>query len=148
MEITFCGHAQVSNPTEVTDWLRAVTQDLIERGGTTFYLGGYGEFDSLAAAVLREQKKKYPQIELILVLPYLNASKDALGYDGTIYPPLESAPPRFAISKRNQWMVDASDVVVAYVLRKWGGAATTLQYAKRKKKEIFSYPHGPGKKIP
>ena len=50
MEITFCGHAQVSNPAEVMGWLRAVTQDLIERGGTTFYLGGYGEFDSLAAA--------------------------------------------------------------------------------------------------
>ena len=82
-----------------------------------------------------------------MVLPYLNASRDALGYDGTIYPPLESSPPRFAISKRNQWMVDASDVVVAYVLQNWGGAAATLQYAKRKKKEILSYPHKPGKKI-
>ena len=132
---------------EIMDWLRAVTRDLIKRGGTTFYLGGYGEFDSLAAAVLREQKKMYPQIELILVLPYLNASRDAWGYDGTIYLPLESSPPRFAISKRNQWMVDASDVVVAYVLHNWGGAAATLQYAKRKKKEILSYPHKPGKKI-
>ncbi|HIS75543.1 MAG TPA: hypothetical protein IAB51_01915 [Candidatus Merdivicinus excrementipullorum] len=147
MKITFCGHGQVSDSVEIMDWLRAVTRDLIKRGGTTFYLGGYGEFDSLAAAVLREQKKMYPQIELILVLPYLNASRDAWGYDGTIYLPLESSPPRFAISKRNQWMVDASDVVVAYVLHNWGGAAATLQYAKRKKKEILSYPHKPGKKI-
>lgn len=111
----------------------------IEQGGKTFYLGGYGEFDSLAASVLREMKKLYPQIELILVLPYLNASKDALGYDGTVYPPLESVPPRYAISKRNQWMVEVSDVVVAYVLHSWGGAATTLRYAKRKNKRIILY---------
>ena len=57
MKITFCGHGQVSDSVEIMDWLRAVTRDLIKRGGTTFYLGGYGEFDSLAAAVLREQKK-------------------------------------------------------------------------------------------
>ena len=122
MKITFCGHGQVSDSVEIMDWLRAVTRDLIKRGGTTFYLGGYGEFDSLAAAVLREQKKMYPQIELILVLP--------LGYDGTIYPPLESSPPRFAISKRNQWMVDASDVVVAYVLHNWGGHLAVRQTEK------------------
>ena len=36
-------------------------------------------------------------------------------------------------------MVEAADVVVAYVLHNWGGAATTLQYAKRKKKEIILY---------
>ena len=114
MNITFCGHSQVENSRDVTDWLLIITQKLIEQGGKTFYLGGYGEFDSLAASVLREKKKLYPQIELILVLPYLHTSKEILEYDDTIYPPLESVPPRYAISKRNQWMVDISDVVVAY----------------------------------
>ena len=52
---------------------------------------------------------------------------------------MESVPPRFAISKRNQWMVEAADIVVAYVLHNWGGAAMTLQHAKRKKKEIILY---------
>ena len=139
MKITFCGHSQVSNSGGVKNWLRTVTQNLIQQGATTFYLGGYGEFDSLAASVLREQKKQYPHIELILVLPYLNSSKGSFGYDSTLYPPLESVPPLFAISKRNQWMVEAADVVVAYVLHNWGGAAMTLQHAKRKKKEIILY---------
>ena len=139
MVVTFCGHSQVANSESVMEWLRITAHELIEQGGKTFYLGGYGEFDSLAASVLREMKKLYPQIELILVLPYLNASKDALGYDGTVYPPLESVPPRYAISKRNQWMVEVSDVVVAYVLHSWGGVATTLRYAKRKNKRIILY---------
>lgn len=139
MNITFCGHSQVENSRDATDWLLIITQKLIEQGGKTFYLGGYGEFDSLAASVLREKKKLYPQIELILVLPYLHTSKEILEYDDTIYPPLESVPPRYAISKRNQWMVDISDVVVAYVLHNWGGAATTMRYAKRKNKKLILY---------
>mgnify|MGYP001625682012 FL=1 len=138
MNVTFCGHAQVAQIEVVKAWLCAVTQRLIERGATTFYLGGYGAFDSLAAAVLREQKKRYPQIELVLVLAYLDARKNISAYDNTVYPPLESVPRRFAISHRNRWMVDTSDVV-AYVLHDWGGAATTLRYAKRKKKQIISY---------
>ena len=60
-------------------------------------------------------------------------------YDRTVYPPLETVPRRFAISHRNRWMVEVSDVVVAYVLHDWGGAATTLRYAKQKKKKILLF---------
>lgn len=139
MNVTFCGHAQITEREALQNWLQTVTQSLIEQGATTFYLGGYGAFDSLAAAVLREQKKRYPQIELVLVLAYLNTRRDTSGYDRTVYPPLETVPRRFAISRRNRWMVESVDVVVSYVLHDWGGAATTLQYAKRKKKRIISY---------
>ena len=137
MIVTFCGHAQISQSEKIEKWLYAVTQKLIEQGATTFYLGGYGAFDLLAASVLRAQKN--PQIELILVLAYLNTGRNTSGYDSTVYPPLETTPRRFAISHRNRWMVEASDVVVAYVLHDWGGAATTLRCAKQKKKQIISY---------
>ena len=139
MNVTFCGHAQITEREALQNWLQTVTQSLIEQGATTFYLGGYGAFDSLAASVLREQKKRYPQIELVLVLAYLNTRRDTSGYDRTVYPPLETVPRQFAISHRNRWMVESVDVVVSYVLHDWGGAATTLQYAKRKKKRIISY---------
>ena len=78
MTVTFCGHAQISQSEKIEQWLCDVTQKLIEQGATTFYLGGYGAFDSLAASVLRSQKKRYPQIELILVLAYLNTAFSAL----------------------------------------------------------------------
>ena len=139
MIVTFCGHAQISQSEKIEKWLYAVTQKLIEQGATTFFLGGYGAFDSLAASVLREQKKQYPQIELVLVLAYLNTERNTSGYDSTVYPPLETVPRRFAISHRNRWMVESADVVVAYVLHDWGGAATTLRCAKQKKKQIISY---------
>ena len=139
MTVAFCGHAQISQSEKIEKRLYDVTQKLIEQGATTFYLGGYGAFDSLTASVLRAQKKRYPQIELILVLAYLNTGRNTSGYDSTVYPPLETTPRRFAISHRNRWMVEASDVVVAYVLHDWGGAATTLRCAKQKKKQIISY---------
>ena len=66
MIATFCGHSRISQSAEVEKRLYTVTQRLIEQGITTFYLGGYGAFDSLAASVLRKQKKRYPQIELVL----------------------------------------------------------------------------------
>lgn len=137
--MTFCGHAEIPQGGEIERWLYAVTQGLIEQGATTFYLGGYGAFDRLAAAVLREQKKKYPQIELVLVLAYLSAGQETAGYDRTVYPPLEGVPYRLAISRRNRWMVQAADMVVACVLHDWGGAAATLRCAKQKRKRVINY---------
>jgi len=137
LKITFCGHKDVSDSKNVEQWLRSVCSDLIAHGADEFYLGGYGGFDHLCATVLRELKTSHPQIKLILVLPYLNSSILTQGYDETIYPSLENVPLRFAISRRNEWMVKESDVVVAYVTHGWGGAAKTLEYAKRKKKRIL-----------
>lgn len=139
MNVTFCGHAKISDRDAVQAWLSEVTQALIAQGATTFYLGGYGAFDELAAWVLRRQKQTHPDMKLILVRPYLRRNMEDFGYDDCIYPPLGSVPPRFAIPKRNQWMVQQSNVVVAYVLHDWGGAAATLRYARQKKKIILSY---------
>ena len=78
-----------------------------------------------------------PYIVSVLVLPYLDKKTDASDYDYTTYPPLERVPRRYAIPRRNQWMVKESDVLVAYVLHDWGGAAAMLNYAIRRKKEII-----------
>lgn len=34
-------------------------------------------------------------------------------------------------------MIDQADIVIAHVRYSWGGAARSLEYAKRKKKEIL-----------
>lgn len=138
--VAFCGHAELANPDAVRVWLAVTVDFLISQGAVTFYLGGYGAFDRVAASVVREKKRQHPHIESVLVLPYLDREMDASGYDTTVYPPLESVPRRFAISKRNEWMVDAADLVVAYVTHDWGGAAKTLAYAKRKEKRIIIFP--------
>ena len=139
MRVTFCGHKDVDNRNLVKRWVMSVCRELIMQGADEFLLGGYGGFDLLCASVLCELKETHPQIRLVLVLPYLQNSICVEGYDETVYPPLESVPKRFAISKRNEWMVQQSDILVAYVIHSWGGASKTLEYAQRKKKRIISY---------
>lgn len=140
MVVTFCGHREVVNAPLLDAWLNEIAEALIQEGANCFYLGGYGQFDRAAAAAIRKQKERYPQIRSVLVLPYLDATLPTADYDETVYPPLESVPKRYAILRRNQYMVDKADVVVAYVSRSFGGAYQTLQYAKRKRKRIVSYP--------
>ena len=139
MRVTFCGHKDVDNRDLVKRWVTSVCRELIMQGADEFFLGGYGGFDLLCASVLCELKETHPQIRLVLVLPYLQNRICVEGYDETVYPPLESVPKRFAISKRNEWMVQQSDILVAYVIHSWGGASKTLEYARRKKKRIISY---------
>ena len=43
-----------------------------------------------------------------------------------------------AITKRNRWMVDESDYLIAYVYPDFGGAYTTLRYAEKKKRQIIN----------
>ena len=140
MIVTFCGHREVREPEKVRKWLYETVEGLILEGADCFYLGGYGQFDSMAAGVVRGLKMKYQQIRCILVLPYLDKKYDASGYDESLYPPLENVPKRYAISKRNEYMVDHADVIVAYVVYSFGGARQTLEYAKRKQKRVIHFP--------
>ena len=137
MTIAFCSHKDISNLSTVRAAVNELLRGLVAEGADYFLLGGYGGFDSLAAHAEYDLKRDNPQIHSTLVIPYLNRNYDTKLYDDTTYPPLEGVPLKFAISKRNEWMVDQADVVVAYVQHSWGGAAATLRYAESKKKRII-----------
>lgn len=137
--VTFCGHGDCVVDDAMKKWLRDTIAELIAQGANTFYLGGYGRFDRAAASAVWELKRSYTHIRSVLVLPYLDRKVNADLYDYTTYPPLESVPRRFAISRRNEWMVDNADVVVACVTHEWGGASATLAYAVRRQKIIRNY---------
>ena len=139
MVVAFCGHREVFDPEAVDAWLNETVEELILEGVDCFYLGVYGQFDTLAAAVVRQQKERYLEIRSVLVLPYLDRSFDASAYDETVYPPLENVPKRYAISRRNEYMIDRSDVVIAFVTHSFGGAYKSLCYAQRKQKRIIRY---------
>ena len=138
MVCTFFGHRDA--PSEIRDKLQAVLVDLIENhGADTFYVGNNGSFDAMARNVLIELKPIYPHIELFVVLAYLPTKK---GYEAdyeTIYPEgLEDTPPKFAISKRNEWLVENSDTVITYVERSWGGASQFKKLAEKRGKTVIN----------
>ena len=139
MTVTFCGHREIDDSERVRAWLTETVTALIGQGADLFYIGDSGAFDRMAAGVVHELKAVYPKIQSVLVLAYLDRPADLRLFDRSTYPPLETVPLRFAISRRNRWMVDASDCVVACVRYGWGGAAQTLDYAVRRNKQIIRY---------
>ena len=144
MIITFCGHSDFLFSDDVKQQLKNILIKEIRKNPTCkFYLGGYGDFDGLCLSTLKDLKADFPEIELIFITPYLDKNYSKLEfakyhYDDVIFPPFESVPRKFAILKWNEWMVEEADLVIAYVMYSWGGAAKTLEYAKRKKKTIIN----------
>ena len=138
MIITFCGHSNFSFSDTTKNELKNLLIENIRKNPTCkFYLGGYGDFDRLCLSVLRELKKEFSNIELLFITPYLDKNYSKLEfakdyYDAIIFPPIENVPRKFAILKRNEWMVNSADLVIAYVTYSWGGAANTLAYPQRK----------------
>jgi hypothetical protein len=147
MIITFCGHKDISDRQFILRKLIETLESYFKgQLPITFYCGGYGDFDNVTSEAIDILKKKYTEVkaEKIFVTPYITpAYQERISnmkkfYDDVVYPPLENVPLRFAISRRNEWMVENSNVVIAYVKYSWGGAAKTLAYAKRKHKQIIN----------
>lgn len=60
-------------------------------------------------------------------------------FSHAVYPEgLEFVPPKFAIIKRNNWMIKKSDFVVVYVKDLCGGAAKFKEVAEIKGKKVIN----------
>lgn len=144
MTVCFCGHSRLfGNHDDIKQKCIAVVREQIAAGADSFLVGDYGDFDGLAAAVCLALQKEYPQIEVSLVLPYYRPHIDDYTkqrysrFDSVVIPPLEDTPYRYRIVKANQYMVDQSDIIIAYVRYDTGGAAKTRKYSHRKGKKII-----------
>lgn len=138
---TFFGHR--NTPEEAKPLLKKVLIQLIEEKNVCiFYIGNNGAFDRMATSVLNDLKSCYPHIQHTTVLAYLPGKKSAIELDtpiNTIYPDgLETVPRKYAILKRNHWMLDRSDYVITYVTQPFGGAAQFKQLAEKRKKVVIN----------
>ena len=134
----FIGHRDADE--RLLPRLELVIDRLIQEDGVRyFYVGGYGGFDRLAAAAVRRMKQKYPDITLMLVLPYHPAERPTeapAGFDGTYHPEgLENTPRRYAIVRTNQIMVDTSNWLVCYVQHGASNSRNLLEYAQRREEK-------------
>ena len=137
MTVTFFGHKDT--PKEIEPTLRATLVDLIENhGATEFYVGNNGNFDTMVRRQFENLSQTYP-ITYNVVLAYLPTKKSEYDdYTNTILPEgIETIPKRFAISYRNKWMIQQSDVVVTYVTHSFGGAAQFKKMAVKQGKNII-----------
>ena len=135
----FFGHREVTH--NIRPSLTEIIEKLIvDEGVTDFYVGYQGQFDSMVYSVLKELKVSYPYIRYTVVLAYMPDEhiKEDYGED-TLFPDgLESVPKRFAISKRNDWMIQHSSFAICYVYKITGGAAKFREKAEKKGLRIIN----------
>ena len=143
MIITFAGHREIHKGINFKEKILSAIMENIKDRTVYFYCGGYGEFDNMCARIVYELKSENPGFKSVFVTPYISSARIAelqsdFLYDEILYADLERVPPRLAILRRNEYMVDKADLVIAYVDFKQGGAYKTLTYAKRKGKQIIN----------
>lgn len=144
---TFFGHRQC--PDHITNAIESSVEMLIEYGlADTFYVGNQGGYDSSVLKVLRRMKEKYPHITYSVVLAYHPSVREVnfARPDETVLPEeVAACHPRFAIDKRNRWMLSKSDYAICYAW-KTGGAMKFTELAikqgikvKNLAEDILSY---------
>lgn len=135
----FFGHKDA--PSSIASDLEQVIEYLIdEKQADVFYVGNHGRFDALVKMQLIKMQQKYPHISAAVVYAYMpnNKEKQETEID-TVYPEgLENAPLRFAIDKRNRWMIKQADFVVTYVKYTVGGAVKYKTIAEKAGKTVFN----------
>ena len=139
MTVTFFGHSK--SPQSITDTLEKTIIHLIEQhGASVFYIGTHGNFDKYANLILNKLSKQYSHIKCNTVLAYMPQSNELpKHYNSTILPEsVAESHPKYAISKRNEWMLNECDTVVAYVTHQNGGASKYYQKAIRLNKTVVN----------
>ena len=114
----FIGHHNA--PEAVRPLLGAtVERHIVKYGIDRFIVGRYGAFDAMAAGSVIRVKQAYPDVELLLLLPYHPAERPVelpQGFDGSYYPEgMERVPRRFAIVRANEYVIrHVCDHLIAY----------------------------------
>ena len=130
---TFFGHR--NTPCHIEGKLFSVLKELIEKENVdTFMVGNQGDFDSMVKKNLRLLKREFPHIKYSIVIPYMPVKKEAYtDFSETVFPEeLSGVFPKWAIDKRNKYMISKSEFVVSYVERTHGGAYKYKTMAEKK----------------
>ena len=146
--VSFFGHRVIEDYRSVEGRLRAIVSELIRtKEYVEFLVGRDGDFDILAASVIRQARKDYgsSNSSLILMLPYMRADykKNERLYleyydEVEICEASSEAYFKAAIQIRNRSMIDRSDLVVCCIDHNSGGAYKSMRYAESKGRGIIN----------
>ncbi len=136
---TFIGHRNCSE--DMKEKLQTILEDLIIKEKVDlFYVGNQGRFDRLVYQVLCDLENKY-DIKTRVVLPYLNQKNEDIYFDfcKTIFPEtITKTPPRFAIHKRNDYMLQKSEYLICYLEFTFSNTYTFVEKAKKQNIKIIN----------
>ena len=142
--VSFFGHRELYDLRSIDKQLEPILHALIKRKSyISFLIGRNGAFDEYVASVIKRIQKEVGKDnnDMTLVLPYAVADLEYYKrfYDYIFIPDsVEGVHPKSAITLRNRWMVEQSDLVIFNVMHKNGGAFAAMKYAKALNKKIIN----------
>ena len=135
----FFGHSECGSLDKAM--LRNAIGELIKQGVTEFLVGNHGQFDGMVFSCLHDLSKDYPEISYTVVLAYLPTNGQAYDiYRGhSIYPEgLEIGPAKFAIERRNRYLIESADICLCYINHTFGGAYKYAHMAKKRGLQVIN----------
>lgn len=137
----FTGHRKIEENFDEQSLINAINK-LIINGVHTFYCGMATGFDLLAAEALLKIKESNPHLKLIACIPYYGQEERYSATDKERYVEvIKKVDEQALISdryykgcmlKRDRYMADKADVLVAYKRKETGGTAYTVRYFQKK----------------
>ena len=147
----FTGHRIIEKGavTRLQNRLRSTVESLYDRGYTNFISGGAMGFDLLAAVEVLNMRAVFPEVSLKLALPCLGHFRKWRPSDIQLFSHVfERCNDVQYISReyyngctmvRNKYMVDGSNVCVAYLSdTQKGGTFATVKFARQKGIDVIN----------
>lgn len=146
----FTGHRDIDpqDLPSIKEKLREIIINCVNDGFTDFYNGGARGFDLLAAEAVLELKKTYPSLRLHIIVPCSNQTRgwreeDVIRYENvtSLADEVKCLSPVYfdgCMQVRNRYMVDNSELLIAYLERASGGSGYTVRYAEGQGKSVIN----------
>ncbi len=146
----FSGHRKISaeNFDFIKRELRKNIIQSINKGYKYFVTGGAIGFDTFAAEAVIDIRKKFPYIELILILPCVSQTRGWKQEDKEVYEKIKMQANKVyyvsenytydCMHKRNRKLVECSSLCICYLTDNKGGTAYTVNYAKQNSLDIIN----------
>lgn len=132
MICSFFGHKRIYNEM-IKEKIRAEAIRLINCGCNTFYVGNNGIFDLYVQQVMSKLSEEYGISFSIIISSVNEKALSSSAQVFTVFPEgFEAFLPRFAIPKRNEWMMRHSDYIVCYMEKRISRLDGLIEKARRR----------------
>ncbi len=149
--VCFTGHRHIADDdyAKLFDTLLQVIEQQILAGATVFRTGGALGFDTMAALAVLSLRKRFPEIQLELILPCPSQTRGWDEEDTVLYEQIKAQANavryvstgyyKGVLQQRNRALVENADVCVAYLRNSsGGGTAYTASFALKKGLELIN----------
>ena len=138
MRCIFFGHRDVQE-TVRHKIKKTILMLLATKQISCFYVGNNGRFDYWVQMVLRELGREGIDVPYFIVLSHIDERALSQEQEHTLFPEeLATSLARFAINRRNEWLIRHADMAVAYVMFEASNSQKLLQKAQRKGLSIIN----------